>query len=326
MNMLKNMFGFLILFTFILKVQSFYEGQMIDAHGHIAGAFDDELIVRLMDENSISKQIVMARYYGNPNGDDPPGNDFDAIRVSEKYPNRFLPLIGMQRKILTGAKKWDEFDYKIIELIDEVEDKIKTNKYYGIGEFIVRHWAYSKGRHAEQDNPIYSKFMKKMSSLASKYEIAMVIHMEGYPNLVSDLSRLISEYPRARFVWAHNCGRSKANIISEMLSKYDNLYCDLGNMANVGNAGYGIGWPRMEKFTALIEEDGVLDNDMKNLFERFSDRFTIGMDVAHSKGLNLKNYSRRSNRFRELLSQLKNETAEKIAFQNALKIFTLPKI
>jgi len=60
--MSKNMFGFLILFTFILKVQSFYEGQMIDAHGHIAGEFDDELIIQLMDENSISKQVVMARY------------------------------------------------------------------------------------------------------------------------------------------------------------------------------------------------------------------------------------------------------------------------
>lgn len=59
-----------------------------------------------------------------------------------------------------------------------------------------------------------------------------------------------------RFVWAHNCGHSKAAVIRGMLARY--LYCNLANMTNVGATGYGTGWPRMEEFSALIEQDGVL--------------------------------------------------------------------
>ena len=94
-------------------------------------------------------------------------------------------------------------------------------------------------------------------------------------------------------------------------------------MTNVGTTGYGTGWPRMEEFTALIEQDGVLFPEMKALYEEFPDRFMLGMDVAHAPGNNLQNYSRRVNRFRDLLGQLKSETAKKFAEENAIRIFKL---
>jgi hypothetical protein len=51
----------------------------------------------------------------------------------------------------------------------------------------------------------------------------------------------------------------------------------------------------------------------------------IGMDVAHAHGMNHTNYARRSIRFRELLGQLKPQTAAAIAERNAIKIFKLNK-
>jgi hypothetical protein len=49
------------------------------------------------------------------------------------------------------------------------------------------------------------------------------------------------------------------------------------------------------------------------------------MDVAHANGMNPKNYGRRANRFRELLSQLTPQTAVAIAERNAVRIFKLDR-
>ncbi|MBI4191222.1 MAG: amidohydrolase family protein [Betaproteobacteria bacterium] len=299
-----------------------YQGPIIDAHGYLGASFNWEIMVEAMDRNNVTQRTVMARYYpGGPR--DLPGSDEDAVRLAGRYPGRFFPLVGMQLPLLTGSHKWRSPDREVERLIAETERKLASGRFFGIGEFIVRHWSYSSGPHAEQENPIYSTFTRRMSAIAARFEAPMVVHMEGYPALVDDFSRLLAEYPNARFVWAHNCGRSKVPVIRSMLARHPNLFCDLAGMTNVGTTGYGTGWPRMEEFTALIEQDGVLYPDMKALYEEFPDRFMLGMDVAHAPGNNLQNYSRRVNRFRDLLGQLKPQTAKKFAETNAIRIFKL---
>ncbi len=299
-----------------------YQGPIIDAHGHLGASFNWEIMVEAMDRNNVTQRTVMARYYpGGPR--DLPGSDEEAVRLAERYPGKFFPLVGMQRPLLTGSHKWRSPDREVERLIEETERKLGSGRFSGIGEFIVRHWSYSPGAHAEQENPIYSTFMQRMSAVAARFDVPMVVHMEGYPALVDDFSRLLAEYPNVRFVWAHSCGRSKAPVIRGMLARHSNLFCDLAAMTNVGTTGYGTGWPRMEEFTALIEQNGVLFPDMKALYEEFPDRFMLGMDVAHAPGNNLQNYSRRVNRFRDLLGQLKPETAKKFAETNAIRIFKL---
>ena len=296
---------------------------LVDAHGHIGASFNLAAVLDAMDKNGVSKQIVMARYYPGPAGNlDESGDDGLSLRLAETYPGRFYPLVGMQRPLLTGTSKWTKPGSDIEALIQETEVKLASGKFFGIGEFIVRHWAYSTGPHAEQDNPIYSELMRRFSALAARYDVPLVIHMEGYPTLVADFSRLMAENPSTRYVWAHNCGRSKAEVIRNLLSQFPNLFCDLGGMTNVGT-GYGSGWPRMEEFTSLIERKGVLFPEMKSLYEEFPDRFMVGMDVAHAPAM--RNYSRRVQRFRKLLEQLSPEARAKIAEENAVRIFKLTR-
>ena len=240
-----------------------------------------------MDSNNVTQRTVMARYYPGGPGD-LAGSDEDALRLAERYPGRFFPLVGMQRPLLTGSYKWQSPDHDVDRLIEETERKLASGRFFGIGEFIVRHWAYDRGPHAEQENPIYSTFMRRMSELSARFEVPMVVHMEGYPALVDDFSRLLVGYPNTRFIWAHNCGRSRAAVIRGMLARHSNLFCDLAGMTNVGTYSYGTGWPRMESFTALIEQDGVLVPDMKALYEEFPDRFMLGMDFAHARANNLR--------------------------------------
>ena len=91
-------------------------------------------------------------------------------------------------------------------------------------------------------------------------------------------------------------------------------------MTNVGKRGYGVGWPRMEEYTALIEENGKLFPEMREVYEAFPDRFMLGMDVAHAPGMNPRNYGRRAKRFRELLGQLTPQTAAAFAESEWFKI------
>ena len=299
-----------------------YQGPIVDAHDHLGGSFDWEIMVKSMDNNNVTQRAVMARYYPGGPGD-LPGSDEDALRLAERYPGRFFPLVGMQQPLLTGSYKWQSPDREVDRLIEETERKLASGRFFGIGEFIVRHWAYGRGPHAEQENPIYSTFMRRMSELSARFEVPMVVHMEGYPALVDDFSRLLVEYPNARFIWAHNCGRSKAAVIRGMLARHSNLFCDLAGMTNVGTYSYGTGWPRRAEFTELIEQDGVLVPDMKALYEEFPDRFMLGMDFAHARANNLQSYFRHVNRFREFLGRLKPETAKKFAETNAIRVFKL---
>ena len=303
-----------------------YTGPMIDAHSHLGASFDWDMMVHVMNLNNVSRQIVMARHYPGPAGSaDRPGNDELALELASKYPGRFLPLVGMQRPELTGANKWLNPDAAVETILNEAEAKLATGCFGGIGEVIVKHFAYSSGPHAERENPIYSPFMQRLSQLAARFDVPIVLHMEGAPHLVKDFARLLRENPRVRYVWAHNCGRSKAPPIRAMLGNHPNLYCDLASMTNVGRSGYGIGWPRMEEYTALIEKNGVLFPEMREVYEAFPDRFMIGMDVAHAPGMTPENYGQRAQRFRELLAQLKPQTAVAFAEGNAIRIFKLDR-
>jgi dienelactone hydrolase len=302
-----------------------YTGPMIDAHGHLGASFDWDMIVKVMGRTNVSRQIVMPRHYRGK-GNDRPGTDELALKLADKYPGRFFPLVGMQRPELTGAKKWFKPNRAVEAILNKAERELATGRFYGIGEVIVKHFAYTSGRHAEQENPIYSPFMQRLSLLSARFDVPIVLHMEGAPRLVEDFSRLLRENPRARYVWAHNCGRSKAPVIRAMLAEHPNLYCDLAAMTNVGKRGYGIGWPRMEEYNALIEKNGVLFPEMREVYEAFPDRFMIGMDVAHAPGMNPKNYGSRAKRFRELLGQLSPQTAAAFAESNAIKIYKMDRL
>ena len=76
-----------------------YTGPLIDAHGHLGASFDWDIIVQVMDRTNVSRQIVMPRYYRGPAGSaDLPGSDELALELADKYPGRFVPLVGMHRQ------------------------------------------------------------------------------------------------------------------------------------------------------------------------------------------------------------------------------------
>jgi predicted TIM-barrel fold metal-dependent hydrolase len=76
--------------------------------------------------------------------------------------------------------------------------------------------------------------------------------------------------------------------------------------------------------TRIQENDGTINPSMRDLFEQFPDRFMIGTDIAHPFA-----YSRYNDviiAFRRLLSQLSPETARKIGYDNAERLFGPAKV
>jgi hypothetical protein len=97
-------------------------------------------------------------------------------------------------------------------------------------------------------------------------------------------------------------------------------------MTNTG--GYGSGWPRSEVFTYKFETEGVFHEPYKKLILDFPERFFVGMDVAHQSRWTMENgntFERRVSRTRELLGTLPRLVANKLAYENVISVYKLPK-
>jgi len=278
-----------------------------------------------MDLSGVARMVLMAQV------GDGHGSDDQALRFAQQFPGRFVPFVAFQVPLLAAAgravqERWMHPDAAALTFLRETEDKLKTGKFFGLGEMIVRHYAYKTGRGdvaPEIDIQADSPLMHRFAQLAAQYRVPMLIHAEGEPLVVSAMERLLAAHADARVIWAHNCGRQSAEQIRRLLEHHSNLFCDLALMINQ-NGSYGSGWPRKEPWTFLIEDgSGHLFPEMKDLFEAFPDRFLgVGADVAAYDAW--PRYTRSITRFRLLLSGLSPATAQRLAYENAEQVLGLP--
>jgi hypothetical protein len=319
-KMALNFFGVFTLSCFA------YDGPIIEGHAHWGGSFNESVILERYVKSGVIAQGVMPRFLGLK--DDWPTTDEQVLEIAARHQNKIFVLAGMQRPDFTFMN-WNAPDSNSQKILKEIDKKLDEKKVYGIGEVLVRHWAYANegkiGQHAEIDKRFDTVFIRQIAKLAIKHQVPMVIHMEGYPELVNDLNIVLTEMPELKLVWAHGCGRSGPEVIRGILTNHPNLYCDLSNMTNTG--GYGSGWPKAEAFTNKFEAKGVFHEPYKKLILDFPDRFYVGMDVAHQSRWTMENgntFERRVARTRELLATLPEAVAKKLAYQNVIKVYKLP--
>ncbi|MCE2781192.1 amidohydrolase family protein [Limnohabitans sp.] len=325
-NLLQQMLVFLSALVACLNANG-YSGPLIDGHAHWGNAFVTESVLDRYRSSGVMAQIVMPRYLGVR--EDPPTTDEAVIAIAQSHPGQIFVLAGMQRPDFTFMD-WNAPSRAAQKILSEIDQKLAQRQVVGIGEVLVRHWAYAGdggqiGRHAEINQPFDSVFIRQIASVALRHDVPVVIHMEAYPDLVDQLGRVLNELPQLKLVWAHGCGRSNPTQMQALLGNHPALYCDLSNMTNTG--GYGSGWPRAEFFTSKMEEDGVFLDPYKAVILNFPDRFFVGMDVAHQSRWVMQKgntFEKRVQRTRALLGQLPIETARKLAYENAIRIFNIP--
>jgi len=299
---------------------------IIDAHGHLNGDISAERLVQLMDIAGVKSIVLMARYYRGAR-DAGNGSDEQALEFSLRFPGRFIPFVAGQRGDLGGRNRhvWEGPTRIGDNFLRQAERKLQSGRYFGLGEFILKHYAYTNfGTQGgnDVDLPVDSYLMHRIAALGVKYSVPVLIHLEAEPDKATALAQLLDTQRGTKFVWAHHCGRSSAQQIREFLTRYPNLMCDLGGMTATRQGGYGRYWPKETPWIHLIEDgSGKLFAEVKALFVEFPDRFLVGTDAAHTPALDF--YVERITRFRELLSQLRPVTAENLAYRNAQRLFGL---
>ncbi len=327
--MKKYWFGLsLFLLSTLLGVPTqAYDGPLVDGHAHWGADFSPSAVMARYEKNRVVAQVVMPRYLGVIG--DRPTTDEQVLAIAAQYPGKMFVLAGMQRPDFTFMD-WNVPHDTARRILKEIDQKLTDKKVVGIGEVLVRHWAYAGdtgkiGQHAEIDKSLDNRFIREIAAVAIRHDVPVVIHMEGYPHLVKELSLVLGELPRLKLVWAHGCGRSAPAVIRDLLGRHPNLICDLSNMTNTG--GYGSGWPRAELFTTQMEVGGQFLDDYRNLILAFPDRFFVGMDVAHQSRWVMtqgNTFERRVERTRALLAQLPRDVAERLAFRNVMSIYRMP--
>ena len=286
---------------------------LIDAHEHIIPGLAAETIITLMDQAGVQKVILMANRIESfrPMG----WEDALVLEAYEKYPQRIIPFLTTVRR--GGILQRDSAFF-----VKYAERQLKTGKFKGMGEFMVKHYAISSTPDIEAPEisvPADSPWMQEMMRLGAKYNVPLIIHMETTAETVAALERALLANPNTRVIWAHQnpvkmgggpeaqyARQADPNQVAILLDKYPNLFADIA-------LGYETRFFRLE--------DRKLPQGWKNLYERYNDRFVIGLDLAVSVMWE-RGYLRRANVIRGWLSQLSSDTASKLAYENIERILS----
>lgn len=191
-------------------------------------------------------------------------------------------------------------------MMKHLEEDFEAGKLKGIGEIFANANTTSKGwsgRKIKIDAPTN----RQMLDLVGKYGGAITMHMEWDDDSVEQLQALASYNPTATIIMAHCGSNTAASDISEIMNKYDNIYCDLSARHP----------PKLhdrlmeKKPEQKIFTSYGLEDFWREVIEQYPDRFMVGTDTKSES-----DYDGGINTIREgLLANLKPETAEKVCLQ-----------
>jgi hypothetical protein len=173
--------------------------------------------------------------------------------------------------------------------------------------------------------------MRKFLDLAAKYSVPVNIHYEIDAESLPSLKRMLEYGQRNTIILAHNGGRADMPTLKALLNEFPNVFIDWAGMTRFG--GYGlISPPPPEKgyiwFVKNPIEDGKgnLRPGWKMFAEQYQDRIIgIGFDGAHTEHYRSPEvYKRHMEILRSMVTGLSPETAQKIGFKNAQRLFGAP--
>jgi hypothetical protein len=136
------------------------------------------------------------------------------LAYARRYPERFIPFVGMQRPELVDYDIWHRPTSFARRLVRETDAKLRTGEFFGMGEFMLRFYPYTNKfgivAPSDMDYPADSYLMRTFADLSARNKVPMVVHAEAEPPVTDAMIRLLEAHPDAILVWAHNCGRSSA--------------------------------------------------------------------------------------------------------------------
>lgn len=193
----------------------------------------------------------------------------------------------------------------------------------GVGEMTLRH---SGPPLLAADIAANDAIAMEVYAEAAAHGVPVSIHFEtrdksapgvDITSRIDELRAALSANPNTTFIWCH-LGDTGPATVRALIEDFDNLYADLSSR----NPHFVRDWPL--SLQSLSDGEGSLKPEWKNLFEEHSDRFLFGLDLASDD--RWAQLSAVVTYYRDVLGQLSQETAEKIACKNANALLTIPSV
>lgn len=291
----------------VLGVEKAMELPIADAHFHVMPKFmDPDSLLIFMDKHKI-------KWAGGA------GNSAPDARMAPFHATMGLRLkfFGGQRESIKafadhGSEPFENPNHPdALAMLAQIEAGLKDGRYKGIGELHINsRYTAPPIPGVRRKLPVDSPTIKAVFDLARKYKVAVDIHIEWDSDTVDQLQNMLASYPDVPLKLAH-CGKtSSADDIRAIMSKYANVYCDMSSRPG----------PFLTRDPSVIvfTVNGFQQNGWRKLIEDLPDRFTVGIDdvVSWNEYEEVVEIIRKG-----LLANLSLETAEKVAYKNADRLY-----
>jgi hypothetical protein len=233
-------------------------------------------------------------------------NDSDTLSVYNKYPERILPYIGFQNK--------DWLTQKSI-FIPYIENQLKSGKFAGLGEVLLRHYAVPT-RDAEDYNiPANGEIALQVFAIAANHDIPVTVHLEAEKVTIPQFEEAMQKNPKTHFVWVAE-GRADFVTLKRLLNTYSNLYCDIAGMDTLRSYG-------LEKNPIIDVNTGKPFQEWADIFVANYNRFLFGTNTVFLDQFDM--YADFVNFHVNLMNQIDGNTNDMINayfYDNATKLLS----
>jgi predicted TIM-barrel fold metal-dependent hydrolase len=174
-----------------------------------------------------------------------------------------------------------------------------------IGEALLRH--HSQGTAVPADHPV----ALQIYDLCAKYNVPITVHQDPaeYVRAYEEFERAASLKRNCTFV-LHGWWLS-SNQVERILERNPNVYIELAGELE-GDNGNFLGGTNQDQFAT----HGSIKSVWKHTFEKYQDRIINGFDFWLQEQYTPENLKKNVEYWRNLLGQIDEQAAEKIAYRN----------
>ena len=281
-----------------LSTRPRYEGPMVDAHAH-ATQWSSDWTVRTLElyhQAGVYKVIF-----------------FDGEGVLDAYrlrPSEIVPSFYVYYMNRTSS-------------ITDIENALKRG-FIWIGEALLRHWGET---NTAADDPV----ALRIYDLCAKYRVPITVHQDSnsFAGAYEELERALKHNRNCIFAfhgWWMGSGHLSMQDLEKLIVEHPNLYVELA-----GQLESSLGPPWTEQTflggtqrDVFAYPDGRIREEWRNIFEKYPSRFINGFDLFTQSAYRPENLKIRIDYWRNLLGQINQDAAQKIAFKNVENLLQTP--
>jgi Tat protein secretion system quality control protein TatD with DNase activity len=276
----------------------------VHMHTYFRGGPSSDAFMEQMDKNNVKWGGAVGDYRAD---------------VADKLKDRHIPAIGqmefMEVFFSRGASALtDEENWTFKRLYKNAEEQFANGTIKGFGELHTDN--HSSGpqnirRTIRTDNPA----IRKMYSIADKYNGFVQIHSQQDENFTADILKLAADFPNSITILSHCLPASQPRDLANLFNQRKNIVCEMSATGSAHNKILGINRP-----ARAFDENG-LRPAWRNLIETYPDQIMLGTDACCGW---FNSYSDMVAEIRNnLLPYLPPDLMEKVAYKNAVRIFRL---